>query len=173
MAVILDPAKGPPPGWVNTPVVIDREGRLWNDGEEIVHDRLVEFLRQHLRRNPDYGTGADPIAQEWEIFVSPTERKPVIVQDVPYQAISCWGDPKGALPETLWVKTYDGIEEKIDPATIEIRADHVPYCRVKGGTTFARFNRQAAEQLSRLYDEKDGRVVIRMKGRDYPLGAAQ
>lgn len=176
MAFIPDPSKGPPPGWVNTPIILDREGRMWNDGEEIVHDRLLEFLRQHLRPNPDFGKppefGNGIGAGEWEIYVSPAERKPVIVKDVPYQALTCKGVPAAGPPETLWVKTYDGVEERIDPASVEIR-DHVPYCRVKNGTTGARFSRQAAEQLSRYYEEKNGRVVLRMKDRDYDLGAAE
>ena len=167
MVVILDPSKGPPPGWVNTPIILDREGRMWNDGEEIIHDRLLEFLRQHLRPDPDTGG--------WEIFVSAHERKPVIVKDVPYQILICWGVSAagGEPPSELWVKTYDGVEERIDPASIEIRDNDVPYCRVKNGSAGARFSRQAAEGLSRYYAEKDGRVVIRLKGRDYELGAAQ
>lgn len=153
---------GPPPGWVNTPITIDREGRMWNEGAEIVHDRLVDFLRKHLRPDPDNGG--------WEIYVSPRERKPVIVEDAPFQVLSCWGTG-GTPPEELRVITYDGAEEAIDPATIELRAN-VPYCLVKDSTALARFSRQAAEQLSRLYEEAEGKVVIRMRNRDYPVGSA-
>lgn len=151
---------GPPPGWVNTPVQIDRDGRFWNEGEEIVHDRLLLFLRQHLRPVP----GTD----HWEIYVSERERKPVEIADAPYQVLSCWGSG-GNPPSMLHAVTYDGAEEAVDPSTIEIR-HNVPYCRVKNGTALGRFSRQAAESLSRYYAEEDDQVVLRMKDRDYVIG---
>lgn len=151
-------------GWENPPIRIDREGRFWNEDEEIVHERMLDFLRRHLR--PVQG-GAG-----WEIYVSERERKPVQIEDVPYQVVSCRdvGGPPGGPPERILIRTYDGAEEFLVPETLHYRGN-VPYCLVKDGAAGARFSRQAAQSLSHLMVEQpDGRIVLRLGSGEYELG---
>ena len=71
----------------------------------------------------------------------------------------------------LLAQINDGSEEIIDPATIRLAGDHVPYAAVKGGGFEARFARAAAFQLLALadYDESTERGTLRVEGRDHLL----
>ena len=73
--------------------------------------------------------------------------------------------------ETLHAFLGDGTEMDVDPATLRLGPDDVPYCAVKDGAFEARLSRAAAFQLLSLadYDEGTGRGALRLAGREYPL----
>ena len=73
--------------------------------------------------------------------------------------------------ETLHALLSDGTEADVDPATLRVGPDDVPYCTVKDGAFEARLSRAAAFQLLAMadYDEATGRGALRLGGREYPL----
>jgi hypothetical protein len=73
--------------------------------------------------------------------------------------------------ETLHAFLSDGTEADVDPATLRVGPDDVPYCSVRDGAFEARLSRAAAFQMLALadYDEGTGRGALRLGGREYPL----
>ena len=96
-------------------------------------------------------------------------RIPVEVADTPFVVtrIERRGDALHA-----WLN--DGTEQDLDPATLRVGGDDVPYCAVKDGAFEARLSRAAAYQLLALadYDERSGRAALHLGGREYSLARA-
>jgi uncharacterized protein len=147
----------PPSEWTLPDLRIDADGVWYDGGVEITHAGILANLRSSLRRD-DAG-----------YFIQTRVRIPVRVDDVPLLVIRL-----ERREDSLRVWLNDGEEETVDPATIRVRADDVPYCVVKGGAFEARFTRAAAFQLLALaeYDEATGRGALRLAGREYPLSRA-
>jgi hypothetical protein len=66
-------------------------------------------------------------------------RIPVVVDDVPF-VVARIQRREDAINAVL----IDGTSEDVDPGTLRIGADDVPYCAVKGGAFEARLSRAAA-----------------------------
>ena len=76
-------------------------------------------------------------------------------------------------PGGFTIVLNDDEREPLDPATLEIGADNVLYARVKGGTSRARFMRNAYYHLSPSFEaEEHGGFSIVTRGRRYPLPRA-
>ena len=71
----------------------------------------------------------------------------------------------------LHVVLNDGDEADVDPASLRVGRDDVPYCAVKGGQFEARLSRAAAHQLLAMVDvdATSGAEELRLGGRAYPL----
>ena len=93
-------------------------------------------------------------------------RIPVEVADTPFVVVRVEADGS-ALRLTL----NDGSQEPLDPATLRLSADSVPYCRIKGGQFDARFSRAAAWELGQLieYDETTGVAILNVGGQAHRL----
>ncbi len=81
-----------------------------------------------------------------------------------------WGKA-GDAEDSALLFLSDGSAEMFDPGTLRIGANHIPYCRIKGGLFEARFSRPAYYELAeRLqHDPTDGSYFIRMRDRKYVL----
>src|SRR5262245_56028597 len=147
----------PPAEWQLPRLRIDRDGDWYDDDVQITHPGLLANLRANLRR--DAGG----------YFIQTRVRVPVEVEDMAWviTRIEC---REGALR----AQVNDGSEEIIDPATIRLGADHVPYAAVKGGAFEARLDRAAAFQLLALaeYDETTERGTLHVGGREHTLAPA-
>ncbi len=90
----------------------------------------------------------------------------MIVDDVPWVVTRV--ERRG---DTLHGFLNDGTETTIDPASLRIGRDDVPYCPVKAGAFEARLSRAAAFQLFAFgeYDERTGRGALRLGDRAYEL----
>jgi uncharacterized protein len=144
----------PPAEWTLPELRIDVDG-AWHDGEvEITHHGVLANLRGNLRRD----------ARGY--FIQTRVRIPVTVDDVPWVVVRV--ERRG---ERLHAILNDGTETTIDPATLRIGPNDVPYCAVKEGAFEARLSRAAAHQLLALgeYDEASGRGALRLGGREYEL----
>jgi hypothetical protein len=133
---------------------VDVDGDWFDDDVAITHAGILANLRSLLRRD----------AQGY--FIQTRVRIPVEVQDVPFVITRI-----ERRDETLHAFVGDGTETDVDPATLRVSADDVPYCAVKGGAFEARLSRAAAFQLLALadYDEASGRGSLRLGGHEYPL----
>ena len=146
--------QGPGPPFTLPKLRVDVDGAWYDDVVEITHPGIVANLRSNLRRDAE------------GYFIQTRVRIPVIVDDVPWVVtrVELRGD-------TLHGILNDGTETAIDPATLRIDQDDVPYCAVKDGAFEARLSRAATFQLLALgeYDERTGRGALRLGGRDHEL----
>lgn len=145
----------PAPGeWTLPRLRIDLGGD-WFDGDEpVTHPGILANLRGSLRRDRD------------GYFIQTRVRIPVEVADRPF-VVERVEPGAGGLRAIL----NDGTEALVDPATLRIGRGGVPYCPVRGGAFEARLSRAATFQLLALaeYDERTGRGVLRLGGREYAL----
>ncbi len=144
-----------PAGWTLPRLRIDLDGD-WHDGDvQITHAGVLANLRGNLRRD---AAGH---------FIQTRVRIPVEVAAAPFVVVRIERDG-----ERLHAWLNDGSEQDVDPATLRIGRDDVPYCAAKDGAFEARLSRAAAYQLLALaeYDERSGRGALRLGGREYALG---
>ena len=126
---------------------IDREGRWFHEGVEIVREDIRNYFSRHLIRNEDGGYAVRTDDDEC----------PVVVEDVPFVVVRVEGSPSDGLSILL----NDGGRVPLEPRTIEFRHCNIPYCRVRGGLE-ARFSRPAYYQLGDFieYDEATDRFRL-------------
>lgn len=137
-----------------------RDGNWYSDDERIDNPRIALLFSKSIRRNPD-GSYYLQVAEE---------RAPVTVEDTPWVVRSLEGDAQHGFTLVL----NDGEREPLDPHSLEVGADNVLYCRVKGGETRARFLRPAYYQLSDcLHADPHGGFMLTTAGRRYPLRLAK
>ncbi|MGH7347793.1 MAG: hypothetical protein ACREK4_23010 [Candidatus Rokuibacteriota bacterium] len=143
-----------PAEWRLPRLRVDVDGDWFDDDVAITHGGILANLRSIIRRD----------AQGY--FIQTRVRIPVEVEDVPFVVTRI--ERRG---DILHAFLGDGTEADVDPASLRISADDVPYCAVKDGAFEARLSRAAAFQLLALadYDEATGRGALRLGGRDYPL----
>lgn len=143
-----------PSGWKLPRFRIDRDGDWYDDDVQVTHPGILANLRANLRRDAE------------GYFIQTRVRIPVEVEDVPWVITRV--EPRG---ERLRALLNDGTEEELDPASLRIGANDVPYAPVKGGTFEARLSRAATFQLMALveYDERTGAATLRVGPRAVPL----
>jgi hypothetical protein len=146
-----------PDDWKLPDLRVDRDGDWFDEGVQVTHPGILANLRGNLRRD---AAG---------YFIQTRVRIPVKVDDVPFVVTRV-----ERRDEELRVYLNDGGEESVDPASLRLGADDVPYCSVKQRTFEARFNRAAAWQLLQLadYDEASGAGTLRVGGGAWPLRRA-
>lgn len=147
------PPEGPGEGWSLPRLRIDRDG-TWYDGEsEITHPGILANLRANLRRD---AAG---------YYIQTRVRIPVEVEDVPWVVLRV--EPRG---DTLHAVLNDGSEGPLDPDTLRLGAEDVPYGTVAGKPFEARLSRAATFQLLALAEvDAAGRPVVRLGQRRIPL----
>jgi hypothetical protein len=143
-----------PAGWRVPRLRVDVDGDWFDDDVAITHAGILANLRSLLKRDAE------------GYFIQTRVRIPVEVQDVPFVVTRI--ERRG---ETLHAFLSDGTEADVDPATLRVSPDNVPYCAVKDSAFEARLSRAAAFQLLGLadYDESTGRGALRLGGREYVL----
>ena len=143
-----------PDQWRLPKLRVDVNGDWFDDDVEITHAGILANLRSVLRRD----------AQGY--YIQTRVRIPVEVEDVPFVVSRI--ERRG---EMLHAILSDGTDAEVDPATLRVGHDDVPYCAVRDGAFEARLSRAAAFQLLALadYDEGTGRGTLRVGGREYPL----
>jgi uncharacterized protein len=148
------PEGAPPAEWKLPRLRIDVDGDWFDDDVAITHAGILANLRSILKHD----------AQGY--FIQTRVRIPVEVEDVPFVVSRI--ERRG---EILHAFLSDGTETDVDPATLRVGPDDVPYCSVKNGAFESRLSRAAAFQLLAMadYDEATGRGALRLGGREYPL----
>lgn len=117
-------------GWTLPDLRVDVNGDWFDSGIQVTHAGILANLRQSLRHDAD------------GYFIQTRVRIPVRVDDVPFTVTRI---ERGGDGLTVWVN--DDTHERIDPSTLRIGSDDVPYCRIKDGAFEARLTRAAAYQL--------------------------
>jgi uncharacterized protein len=119
-----------------------RDGSWYNDEDRIENPRIALLFSQSIKRKPD---------GSYELQVA-EERAPITVEDTPYVVTTIENDSQGGFVTV----TNDEVREPLDPATLEVGAGNVLYCRVKHGDERARFLRNAYYHLAEHFVTEDG-----------------
>lgn len=134
---------------------LDARGRWWHDGELIEHPRIIEAFNRGISPAED-GKFRLQFGNDWCI---------VDVEGAAYrvQAIDL------APEDRLSIRLSDRTAEFLDPRTLRLDPDGVLTCRVKRGVATARFSREAQFALGSLLEDVEGRLVLRVNARSYPV----
>ncbi|MBS2030036.1 MAG: DUF1285 domain-containing protein [Deltaproteobacteria bacterium] len=131
---------------------LDAEGQFWHDDEPIENANVSRAFHRGLKRAPD-GKWIVTFGWDWAY---------IQVDDAPYQVLGIsLGDP-------IQLRLDDETEEPLDPATLRASAEGVLYARVKHGGD-ARLSRAAQGQLAPLLHERDGKLLLKLGEREFPV----
>jgi hypothetical protein len=143
------------------PMKIDKEGRWFYQGEEITHRKTYLLYCRSLTRDESGGI----------ILRVGREECPVEVEDAPFVVMTIEFVPAGPEGESIWITLNDETRERLNPETLRIAPDHVPYCQIRKGLFEARFSRNAYQILVPhiQLDEKENRFFLLLNGKRYYL----
>jgi hypothetical protein len=127
-------------------ITFGRDGRWYCDGEAITNRAICRLYARSMTIDPD-GTARLQFGED---------RATVRLEDTPWVVVAVEGDPAHGFT----VRLNDESSEPLDPTSLRVSADHVLYCRVKGGHP-ARFLRPAYYALMRHVEPDDGGGVLR------------
>jgi hypothetical protein len=122
-----------------------RDGNWYSDEERIDNPRIALLFSRSIRQNPD-GSYYLQVAEE---------RASITVEDTPYVVKAIEGDVQSDFTIVL----NDEEREELDPATLEVGADNVLYCRVKGGKARALFAQRVLPSKPRLRGRRAWRFL--------------
>jgi len=135
---------------LKTDIRIDTEGLWFYRGLEMTRRDIVQFFYQNLAMDE---SGRHSIQIGRQIY-------PVEVEDTAYVVWNIRAIPgKGGSEDFIELVISDYSLERLNPATIRIDRNNIPYCSIRNGLYKARFCRPAYYQLAALLQhnpESDG-----------------
>jgi len=138
-------------------IYIDKEGRMFHQGEEMTHQGVLTLLKEHITLDDN---GRYIIELEGQKCLLEVEDTPLVVRRAAAEA--------GA-GERFRLSLSDGTEEHLDPELLWISEENVIYTRVRGGTIPARFLRPAYYQIAEKIEETENGFGLRVGDRVMPL----
>ena len=136
-------------------ISVDREGRFWHEGAQVLH----QGLRQALFRWLDRLTEPDGTPGRYILRLDARRFAYIDVEDTPVVATSLrWEEQAGAA--IAWLGLSDGSEERLDPASLTIDSQGVLRCWVRAGKLQARLATSAAATLAEQITARDGRPIL-------------
>jgi len=133
-----------------------KDGRWYCDGEAIANRAICRLYARAMTVGPD-GRARLTLGED---------RAEVEIEDTPWVVTGIEGDPAHGFTLVL----NDETREPLDPTTLRVGAEHVPYCRVKGGRFEARLLRNAYYALVRHAEPgPGGACLLPVAGRRIPL----
>ena len=133
-----------------------KDGRWYCDGEPIANRAICRLYARAMT------VGLDGRAR----LALGEDRAEVEIEDTPWVVTGIDGDPARGFTVVL----NDETREPLDPTTLRVSAQHVPYCRVKDGRYEARLLRNAYYALVRHAEPgPGGTCVLPVAGRHVPL----
>ena len=139
-------------------IKVDKEGRMWHLGAEMIHDGINQLLRQHVELD-DQGR---------YIIEYRGQRCYVEVEDT-FFVINRVDRPNGENGEVK-ITLNDGSEENLNAGSITAGTDNVLYAQVKNGRFPARFLRKSYYQLAEWIVEEEGRFLLKVNGQYHIIG---
>jgi len=141
-------------------LVIDKDGRWFQNGAEIVQPEIYRYFCQSLEKTKD---GGYRIRCDREVCR-------VEVEDAPFVVLRVRPDDRHGLR----IELNDGTQEPFQPERFWIGAGNVPYVQIKGGAFHARFSRPAYYQLAEHInaDEEKGTFFFLLNGKRTPVKVA-
>jgi len=141
---------------------INAEGLWFYRGTEMIRRDIVRLFYQHLRQDASGGCFIEIGRQRCQVDVEDT-------------AFVVWGlrwvEARDGEAECAHLLLSDDGIEKLDPATLRIGKNNVPYCKIRNGAFEARFSRCSycalAERVE--YDSIRSTYAISLNGQTYGL----
>jgi uncharacterized protein len=119
----------------NSRIRFGRDGVWYADGQRIENSRIADLFSRHVKR----GNQGEYVLEIGH------ERVPIEVDDTPYVVV---GFDLVASDGQPFIELNDHTREPLAADSLEIGADEVLYCRVKGCAERARFLRAAYYQIA-------------------------
>lgn len=113
-----------------TTIRVDPQGVFWHDGQQVTHPGLARAFASWVDVDPESGRYVLRNSINWAFIT--VEDAPLVVR---------------AVGPGLALALSDGTTEPLDPTTLRLEPDDVPYCTVRRGTLPARFLPGAAFAL--------------------------
>lgn len=138
--------------------VVDREGRVFHDGTEIVDPQVLRFFLRAMTWTLD---------GRW-LAVCQGEQNWFLADGTPFvvQRLGLLGPP--GRPDAVELHLAGDLREPLDPGTLEADRGQV-FCRVRRGAFRARLGRVALQQLApHLVDDGRGPALL-LGGVRHPL----
>lgn len=152
--------KAPFPFTRESTIRLDAEGRFFHEGALVEHPGLARAMHTWISRHPDDGRWVLENGWDWCYLV---------VDDTPLTVRSAKIDG-----DAIEVTLSDGSIERIDPTMLRLADDGSLRCEVKAharrGPYPARFDRHAMIALGEVLNERDGRTILTISGREVPIG---
>lgn|GEM_PF-461915 len=136
-------------------LTVDEEGEWYHNGQKVIREDFIKFFYQCLDVLPD-----GRYILKWEDQICTLE-----VKDTPYVVWSVDMTDGGRLILFL----SDWSRELLDPSTLKIGQNGIPYCRVKEGKYLCRFSRKAFYQLAEFIEEGESGYRLVLKDTSFPL----
>ena len=136
-------------------ILIDKDGRMFHEGAEMVNQGINGFLLTNLEMDEQ---GRYIIRLRDQKCWVEVEDTAIVVQRV--------GDDGNGTPV---LSLTDGTQEPLDPSLIWVGPENVLYTKVRQGTIPARFNRPAYYQAAEWVRETGDGFAMAVNGRLFPL----
>jgi hypothetical protein len=138
--------------------VVDRDGRIFHDGTEIVDPAVLRFFLRAMTRTDDGRC----------LVLCQGERNWFAAPDTPFVVQRLRLSLEGSALQAVELCFQGDYREPLDPATLESERDLL-FCRIRGGAFRARFGRVAVQQIAPfLMDVGEGSALV-MSGRRHPV----
>jgi hypothetical protein len=129
---------------------VNRDGRIFHDGTEIVDPAVLRFFLRAMTRTEDGRC----------LVLCQGERNWFEAADTPFVVQRLRLSVEGQVLNTAELCFPGDYREPLDPRTLESERDLL-FCRVRGGTFRARFGRVAVQQLAPfLIDTGEGSALL-------------
>jgi len=135
---------------------VDREGRIFHEGSEIVDPAVLRFFLRAMRRAAG---GA------W-LVVCQGEHNWFDVEDTPFVVQRVYLEVREGVLQRVELGLAGGLREPLDLATLEADGDRLA-CRIRGGS--ARFGRVALQQLAPFVDDDGTGPALTVAGIRYAV----
>jgi uncharacterized protein len=138
-------------------LVIDKDGRWFQNGAEIIHPGIYAEFNRMLEKTGDGG---------YQVRLG-REMCRVEVEDAPFVVRRLWE----ADDDEIDIELNDGTRERFNPEHFWIGDENIPYVRVKDRVFHARFSRPAYYQLAdRIAPESTEKgFVLTLGGKTWPI----
>jgi len=138
---------------------IDKEGKWYYHGSEIVNPLILEYFQNALEKDED---GRYRIVLEHEMCY-------LDIEDTPFVVTSLKGNPETGL--SLLLNTGD--LHDLDPSTLSVGKDNVMYCTLPDGMS-VRFSRAAYYTLALMMEEdEENNIVLKVGGKAYIVSSSR
>jgi hypothetical protein len=138
--------------------VVDREGRIFHEGSEVVDPLVLRFFLRAMKRTAE---GRWLVVCQGEQNWFEADPTPFVVQRLRL-------DLRDGRLQGVEIGFAGDYREPLDPASLEVE-DGSLFCRARQGSVRARFGRLAVQQLAPyLVDEGSGPALV-LAGARHPL----
>ncbi len=141
---------------------VDRDGRIFHDGTEIIDPLVLRFFLRAMQQTPDGRY----------LVICQSERNWFEAPDTPFviQRLRCRAEQGHLVAVELhFAGDY---HEPLEPEGLEAELGYL-YCRVRGGAFRARFGRSAVQHLAPFLVEGDRGPALLLRGVRYAIPQAQ